>query len=485
MPLALRMLGRDWRAGELRVLAAALVVAVASITSVAFFADRVSRALVRDAHQLLGADLVLVSDHAWRPAIADEIARRGLQRAEALNFISMARGEAGNQLAGVKAVTPNYPLRGRLRTAPAPNAPDAPAAAGPERGSVWLDERLVSALGAPVGARLKLGNAEFTVAAVLTLEPERGANFFNIAPRLMMHREDVASTGLVQTGSRVWYYLYAAGEPAAVSAFEAWARERLERGERVDNLESGRPEVRASIERAQRFLGLTALLAAILAGVAIALATRRFVERHLDSCAVMRCLGATQSRLLALYGAEFLVLGAAASLLGCALGYAAQGAIAAALGDLLRAQLPPASLAPALQGFLVGVVLLLGFALPPLVQLKNVPAVRVIRREAGRRAATRWRSTARASSRSRRCSCGRRATCASGFTSSVASAWRCSSSPWWRSAPCAPCPRRRWRAVSVRAARRCATASRICGATRAATRCRWRASRSASPQCCC
>ncbi len=383
MPLALRMLGRDWRAGELRVLAAALVVAVASIASVAFFADRVSRALVRDAHQLLGADLVLVSDHAWRPALGDEIARRGLQRAEALNFISMARGEAGSQLAGVKAVTGNYPLRGRRRIAPAPNAPDAPAAAGPERGSVWLDERLVSALGAPVGARLRLGSAEFTVAAVLTLEPERGANFFNIAPRLMMHREDVPATGLVQTGSRVWYYLYAAGDPAAVSAFEAWARARLERGQRVDNLESGRPEVRASIERAQRFLGLTALLAAILAGVAIALAARRFVERHLDSCAVMRCLGATQNRLLALYGAEFLVLGAAASVLGCALGFAAQGAIAAALGELLRASLPPPSVAPALQGFLVGLVLLLGFALPPLVQLKNVPAVRVIRREAG------------------------------------------------------------------------------------------------------
>jgi len=381
--LALRMLARDWRAGELRVLAAALVIAVASITSVAFFADRVGRALVRDAHQLLGADLVLRSDHAWQPGIAEEMARRGLQRAEGVNFISMARGEAGSQLAGVKAVTPNYPLRGRLRIAPALNAPDAPAAEGPARGTVWIDERLVSALGTPVGARLKLGAAEFRVAAVLTLEPERGANFFNIAPRLMMHAADVPATELVQTGSRVWYYLYAAGPPAAIAAYEAWVSGRLERGQRVDNLESGRPEVRAAIERAQRFLGLTALLAAILAGVAIALGTRRFVERHYDACAVMRCLGATQGRLLGLYGTEFLVLGVAACAAGCVLGYAAQGAIAAALGELLRASLPEPSLVPALQGFLVGLVLLLGFALPPLVQLKNVPAARVIRREAG------------------------------------------------------------------------------------------------------
>jgi putative ABC transport system permease protein len=248
---------------------------------------------------------------------------------------------------------------------------------------VGLDERLNTALGAPVGARHKLGNREYPVAAVLTLEPERGANFFTLAPRMFMHRYYVPATGLVQTGSRVWYYLYAAGAPAAVADFERWAQSRLERGQRADNLESGRPEVRASIERAQRFLGLTALLAAILAGVAIALATRRFVERHLDSCAVMRCMGATQNRLLGLYGAEFFVLGAAASLLGCALGYFAQEAIAAALGELLRASLPAASAAPALQGFLVGLVLLLGFALPPLVQLKDVPAVRVIRREAG------------------------------------------------------------------------------------------------------
>jgi putative ABC transport system permease protein len=384
---SLKMLARDWRAGELRVLAAALVVAVASVTSVAFFADRVSRALVRDAHQLLGADLVLVSDHAWQPGIADEIVRRGLQRAEAVTFISMAQTGEGDavrgQLAGVKAVSANYPLRGRLRTAPAPNAPDAQAEAGPARGTVWIEERLVSALEAPVGSRLRLGSASFEVAAVLTLEPERGANFFNIAPRLFMNVADVPATGLIQTGSRVWYYLYAAGARAAVDALERWAREQLGRGQRVDNLESGRPEVRAAIERAQRFLGLTALLAAILAGVAIALGTRRFVERHLDGCAVMRCLGATQARLLALYGSEFALLGLAASAAGCLIGAGAQALIAQALGGMLRADLPAPSALPALQGFLVGLVLLLGFALPPLVQLKNVPAVRVIRRESG------------------------------------------------------------------------------------------------------
>ena len=183
---------------------------MAAITSVAFFADRIAQGLARDAHQLLGADLVLVADQPWPGELAAELDKAGVQRAQAINFISMASAKEST-LAGVKAVSENYPLRGRLRTAPALGMPDAPAERGPAPGTVWLEERLVTALQAPVGSRVKLGRAEFTVAAVLTLEPERSTNFFNIAPRLMMNLADVPATALIQTGSRVSYYLYAAG----------------------------------------------------------------------------------------------------------------------------------------------------------------------------------------------------------------------------------------------------------------------------------
>ena len=375
-----RMLARDWRAGELRVLAMALTIAVAAITSVAFFADRVGQGLARDAHQLLGADLVMVADQPWPREVAAQIERAGVQRAEAINFISMASAKESS-LSGVKGVSENYPLRGRLRITKAPGAPDAPAERGPAPGTVWLEERLVTALDAPVGSRVKLGRAEFEVAAVITLEPERSASFFNIAPRLLMNIADVPATALIQTGSRVWYYLYAAGPPERIKSLEKSIK--LGRGQRIDTLETGRPEIRQAVDRAQRFLGLTALLAAILAGVAVALGARRFVERHLDGCAVMRCLGATQPQLLRLYAVEFLVLGLAACAAGCAVGFVAQEAIAATVAEVIRAELPPPRLLPAVQGFLVGLVLLLGFALPPLVQLKNVPAVRVLRRESG------------------------------------------------------------------------------------------------------
>jgi putative ABC transport system permease protein len=383
LALPLRMLARDWRAGELRILALALVIAVASVTSVAFFADRVRQALTREAHQLLGADVVLIADHSWRPELRDEIARRGLRLAENTTFMSMTRFGAETQLAGIKAVTDAYPLRGKLRTAPALNVPDSPADGAPRPGTVWLDERLALALGAKVGDSIELGETELAVAAILTLEPDRGASFFNIAPRLMMNRDDVAKTRLVQPGSRVWYYLLVAGERDAVGDFEGWVTPRLGRGESVQSLANARPEIRAGLERAQKFIGLTALLAVILAAVAVSVATRRYTRRHLDGYAVMRCLGATQRELTRLFTWEFVALGAAACMVGCSAGYFAQLVISQLVAGVVAVALPQPSLLPAAQGFLTGMALLLGFALPPLLQLKNVPALRVLRRDVG------------------------------------------------------------------------------------------------------
>ncbi len=381
--LALRMLLRDWRAGELRVLALALVLAVGGVASVAFFADRVRQALTREAHQVLGADMLMTADHAWAPEFRDEIVRRGLQRAESMNFVSMVR--AGNEtlLAAVKAVTPGYPLRGKLRIAPGLNLPDADTDAVPPRGTVWLDERMMAALKVRPGDAIELGRARFRVGAVLTLEPDRGVSFMNFAPRLMMQLDDLPATRLVQPGSRISYQLLAAGEREGIRQLEQWTRARLGRGERVDSLDNARPEVRAGLDRAQSFLGLTAMLAVVLSAVAIALGTRRYTQRHLDGYAVMRCLGAAQSQLFALFAWEFLVLALAASLAGCALGFVVQNLVAWWLAALIPGTLPPPGPAPVLQGAATGLVLLLGFALPPLLQLKDVPALRVIRRDVG------------------------------------------------------------------------------------------------------
>jgi putative ABC transport system permease protein len=378
---AWQMLKRDFRAGELRLLGLALLIAVASLSSVSFFSDRLSRALAREAHQLLGGDLLLLADHPWNAAYRAEAERLGLRVTGSVGFPSMTTANGASQLADIKAVEPGYPLRGSLRTAPALNVPDAEARGTPEPGTVWLDERLMASLEARVGDVVRLGNAELAVSAVLTLEPDRGVNFFNIAPRLMMHADDLPITQLIQVGSRVTWRLHLAGEAKAVASYQKWAEARLGRGERIESLDNARPEVRNALDRAEKFLRLAALLAAVLAAVAVGLASRRFMQRHLDGCAVMRCLGARESQLLRIYLGEFLLFGAIVSTFGCLAGFGAQYALERLLANLLTTALPAPSPLPLAYGFALGLALLAGFALPQLMRLRNVPTVRVLRRE--------------------------------------------------------------------------------------------------------
>ena len=379
---AWRMTLRDARAGELRLLVLAMVIAVAAVASVGFLADRVGAALERDAGQMLGADLVLESDAAIAPEVADEAARRGLAMARTWQFPSMASAGDAVQLASVKAVEPGYPLRGELRTAAAPGAPEDVRQGVPEPGTAWADAQLLALLGLQVGDALGLGDAQLRVTRVITYEPDRGMQFVNVAPRLLIAASDLPATGLLAPGARVDYHLLAAGEPAAVRDFRDWLADRLQRGQSLDTLESGRPEVRRALDRAQRFLALVALLAVLISAVAVALAARRYALRHQDGTAVMRCLGATRRQVMALLAIEFALVGAAASLAGGALGYLVHQGLVLALGDLIDVQLPAPGWVPAAQGLLAGVWLLLGFAMPPLSRLLDVPPARVLRRDA-------------------------------------------------------------------------------------------------------
>ena len=386
-----RAFTRDWRAGELRLLVLSLVVAVAAMTSVGFFIDRLRAGLERDAAQLLGADLVLISDQPIAENLRGEARTRGLTIAETVTFPSMALSvatpgsntETATQLTAVKAVTPGYPLRGALRTADAPGAPDAITNQLPASGTVWVDAALLPALHVRVGDAIDLGDKRFTISKLVTLEPDRGLSFVNLAPRVLMRVDDLAATHLIQNGSRETHRLLIAGAPERVAAFRSWLDGRLGRGQKLESLEAGRPEVRNTLDRAERFLALVALLTAMLAALAVALAARRFTERHLDATAVMRCIGVTQNALLVTHVSEFLIIGLAGAVVGVALGYAAHFMFVALLSSLLEASLPQPSAWPALQGLLLGLVLLAGFALPPVVQLRHIPPLRVLRRDVG------------------------------------------------------------------------------------------------------
>lgn len=382
----LRMTGRDWRAGELRLLAAALVVAVAAVTSVGFFVDRIRLGLQRDATQLLGADLVLSSDQPIDEAVRERARADGLALAETVTFPSMAISEANAEastLAAVKAVSAGYPLRGALRVRSAPGQPDEVTRDIPAPGTVWVDPQALDALRIAPGETLRLGDKRFVVAGLIAVEPDRGAQFINFAPRVLLNLADLPATQLIQPGSRVSYRLLVAGEPAAVRAFAAWLGERLGRGQHIESLEGGRPEMQRTLERAQGFLALVALLAALIAAVAVAAAARRFSLRHLDTCALMRCLGVVQRDIFRLFAVEFAVVGLVASVVGMALGYVFHFALLEVLRGLIQTSLPQPSAAPAWHGGAVGLVLLAGFALPPLAQLRAVPPLRVLRKDIG------------------------------------------------------------------------------------------------------
>ena len=379
--LAARMALRDFRAGELRVLGLALVLAVAALTSVSFFTDRVARSVTKEANQLLGGDLLVAGDRPLPAVLSAEAQTRGLRSVNTWTFTSMASTADGAQLVGVKAVSDGYPLRGRVRTAPALNAPDADIRAIPAPGTVWLDERATAALGVRSGDTVNLGALRLTVAAVLTFESDRGANFFAIVPRLMMNAADLPASGLMQEGSRIVYRLHLAGDDAAVRSYAAWVKPQLARGQKVESVEEAQPEVRSALDRAQKFLRLAAMLAVVFAAVAVGLAARRYMQRHLDGCAVMRCLGATQARLTRLFLIEFLLLGLLACGIGCLAGYLTQFGVEALLAGLWAAPLPPPSPLPLVYGYAVGMVLILGFVWPQLLKLRRVSTLRVLRRD--------------------------------------------------------------------------------------------------------
>lgn len=381
--LALRLLRRDWRAGELTLLAAAVIVAVAAVTTVGFFAQRVYAALDRQSGVLIGADLFVAADRPLDRSIVDAARTRGLAVTHVLRFPSMVVQGGRNVLADVKPVGAGYPLRGELRIADAPNAVDRTADGLPAPGTLWADERLFQQLGVERGATVMLGGQPFVLDAVITQEPDAGIGFLNAAPRVLMNRQDLAATGLEQPGSRIRYRLLVAGEASAVDAFRAAVTPLLQPGMRLEGVRDARPEVRSALERAERFLSLAALVSVIVAAAGTALAARRFVQRHLDATAVMRCLGMTRRRMVAVFALQLAVLGILASLAGVLIGIAAQALLAFWLGTLVPVALPAPGVLPAVQGLVTGIALLLGFAVPPLAALGGITPLRVLRRDLG------------------------------------------------------------------------------------------------------
>ncbi len=387
--LALRLLRRDWRAGELSVLVAALVLAVGSVGTVGFFADRVKAALTTQANLLLGADLMVSGDRPLPAAFADTARARGLATTPVIRFNSMvpppasAPADASAILTDVKAVGAGYPLRGLVVLAD-PARPEGRIATGiPARGEAWPDQRLADRMGLKIGDRLSVGEATLTVSAIVQQEPEVAGIVFALGPKLLLNVDDVPATNLLQPGNRATWRLLVADRANAgtLDAFRTWLGAEIRPGQRMETVRDLRPEVRQTLERAEKFLGLAALVAVLLAAVAVALAASRYLRRHLDAAAMFRCFGARVSQTLALFFVQFLALGVVACAAGVVVALAGQQMLVALMASVVASELPAPSWLPGATSFATGVLLLFGFALPPLVALAKVPPLRVLRRD--------------------------------------------------------------------------------------------------------
>ncbi len=379
--VALKMLWRDWRAGELTLLLVSLIVAVGTVTTITLFVDRLQQALENESATFLAADRVITSSDPIDPEVLRHAAELGLRQAQTLSFLSMVFSGDRAQFASVKAVDDHYPLRGTLIVSDRPFVRGTLITHGPPPGELWLESRLMPSLGIDKGDILDIGVATFPVGKVLVKEPDRGGGFNSAGPRVMMNLADVAATGVVQPGSRItWRYLFA-GDERAVAEFEAWVKPRLGLDARILGIREGAAGIGSALERAERFLLLGGLLGVILAGVAIALAAQRYARRHFDHIAIMKTLGASPATIDSIFILMFLVLGVVATLLGSLVGLLVQTGAVKILEPLIPVALPAPGFRPVGVGMMTGFVCLLAFALPPLLGLRQIVPVRVIRRD--------------------------------------------------------------------------------------------------------
>ncbi len=381
LTMAWRMLRRDARSGELLILMCALIIAVTSTTAISLFADRLHNTMRQQSADFMAADLVITSPFHIADDWLTKAGQLNLQQAKTAEFSSVLMENEELLLAGIKAVSQHYPLRGYLKTTDNDYLQETVRHSGPTPGKVWVEKRILSALHLKLGDTLRVGELPLVIEHILTYEPDKRGDVYSLSPRVMINGDDLLATEIIQPGSHVHYFFQFSGLQDDLIAFNHWVKDYLAPSQRIMDIYEDRPELGSALQRAERYLGLCSIIVIIIAGVAIAMATRRYSERHFDTTAILRCLGLKQQQVLSLYIIQFMLLGLVANSIALSLGWLAQEVLFYWLRDLLPSRVSSPGIFAVLFGFVTGLAILFGFALPPLLRLKQVAPLRVLRRD--------------------------------------------------------------------------------------------------------
>lgn len=385
--MAGKLLLRNWRSGALRLVVGSLLLAVAVVTSVALLADRVERALTEQSATFLAADLAVRGPNppplAWQPLSAQS----GLASSRIASFSSMVYAGQEMHLAAVKAVDSGYPLRGQVVVSQQPFSQQPedlqPRSHGPAAGEVWVDARLLPLLNVALGDTIELGATQLRITHVVVTEPDRGGSFSLFGARVLMHYQDLDAAAVILPGSRVNYRFLVAGPADAVASFNRQVTAQLAEGDdqhwQIITPDNAEASIADTVQRGRTFLLLAGSVGVILAGVALALASRQFADAQLAQVALLKCWGVSGARVRRLYAVQLVLLALLGAAAGLLLGWLFHAALLAALADYLPAALPAASWQPWLTGTATGVLALVGFALPALWHLPGLPPLAILR----------------------------------------------------------------------------------------------------------
>ncbi|NRB39620.1 MAG: FtsX-like permease family protein [Pseudomonadales bacterium] len=379
--IAWRFLRTDWRSGELRLLFMSLLLAVTIVTGLTAFVERLQLMLAGESSQFLAADRVLKSPQPVNPLWLDKASGLNLQQAALINFQSMFYAsvdvDAEPVLVSIKAAGENYPLIGELKTRPQPYGEITAVKSGPAVGEVWAESRLLQQMNIDIGAQVYIGDAQLKLTKVLVSEPDRGAGFISMGPRVLMHLQDVAASNVISEGSRVSYSWLFAGDKKAIDLYWQWLKPQLTDREKWLDLENSQPTVAVALQRAKTFFVLASSMIIVLAVIAIAMSSTRYSQRHIKHIAVLKTLGATSTDIKRLYTYLLLLLFIAVVCIGWLLGFLLQQLVLMQAAAVLDVALPPLSLWPFLLGAATALISLMTFTLPVIDKLRSIPAVRI------------------------------------------------------------------------------------------------------------